>query len=181
MAEASDGDRIVHHEFDTDQDDPATAVAEAVADLRGEETTDLTTMYDQIDHMIDHLFSTPPDPGAQVQVEFTFEGYRITIEQDGTAEFVAPNAPVVLGEQAQGGFPRLSDAAILERIAMPVLLLQGARSHPFYAGVIGYLAERLGDASVREVPGAGHLGPVLAPEPVASELVRFLPPREQRV
>ncbi|WP_135366521.1 HalOD1 output domain-containing protein [Halosimplex halophilum] len=89
MAEASDGDKIVHREFDTDQDDPATAVAETVADLRGEETTDLATMYEQVDHMIDHLFSTPPSKDAQVQVEFTFEGYRITVDQDGTARFVA--------------------------------------------------------------------------------------------
>jgi hypothetical protein len=88
MAEASDDDRIVHRQFDTEQDDPATAVAEAVADLQGSETTDLSTMCEQVDHLVDHLFSTPPDPGAQVQVEFTFEGYRITVDQDGSARFV---------------------------------------------------------------------------------------------
>ncbi|ELZ19918.1 hypothetical protein C475_21509 [Halosimplex carlsbadense 2-9-1] len=89
MAEAPDGDRIVHREFDTDRDDPAIAVAEAVADLRGADTSDLSTMYDQVDHMIDHLFSTPPARDAQVQVEFTFEGYRITVDQDGSARFLA--------------------------------------------------------------------------------------------
>jgi hypothetical protein len=88
MTEASNGDRIVHRQFDTDQDDPATAVAEAVADLQEVETTDLETMYEQVDHLVDHLFSTPPDPGAQVQVEFTFEGYRVTVDQDGNARFV---------------------------------------------------------------------------------------------
>ncbi|WP_436930880.1 HalOD1 output domain-containing protein [Halosimplex halobium] len=91
MAEVPDGEQIVHREFDTDQDDPATAVAEAVADLRGEATTDIATMYETVDHMIDHLFSTPPSKDAQVQVEFTFEGYRITVDQDGNARFVAVN------------------------------------------------------------------------------------------
>jgi hypothetical protein len=82
-------EEIVHRQFDTDQDDPATAIAEAVADLKDTETTELTTMYEHVDHLVDHLFSNPPSPDAQVQVEFTYEDYRITVDQDGTARFVS--------------------------------------------------------------------------------------------
>ncbi|MFC7143006.1 HalOD1 output domain-containing protein [Halosimplex aquaticum] len=88
MDEAPDSASIVHRQFDTDQDDPATAVAEAVADLEGCESTDLATMYEHVDHVIDHLFSNPPSPEAQIQVEFSYEGYRIAIDQDGAARFV---------------------------------------------------------------------------------------------
>jgi len=40
------------------------------------------------DGVLDHLFSNPPSAEAQMEVTFSYEGYRITIEQDGTAEFV---------------------------------------------------------------------------------------------
>ncbi|WP_436928021.1 HalOD1 output domain-containing protein [Halosimplex amylolyticum] len=88
QTEQSEETSIVHRQFDTDRDDPAMAVAEAVADLEGCEPTDLTTMYDHVDHVIDNLFSNPPSPEAQIQVEFSYEGYRITIDQSGDARFV---------------------------------------------------------------------------------------------
>jgi len=59
-----------------------------VADLEGKDQADLATIYECIDHMIDHIFSVPPAPEAQVRVEFSYEGYRITVEQNGHAEFV---------------------------------------------------------------------------------------------
>ncbi|WP_415383470.1 HalOD1 output domain-containing protein [Halosimplex sp. TS25] len=88
QTEQSEEASIVHRQFDTDQDDPATAVAEAVADMENCESTDLATMYEHVDHVIDHLFSNPPSPEAQIQVEFTYESYRITVDQDGSARFV---------------------------------------------------------------------------------------------
>jgi hypothetical protein len=87
--DTTDQDRaIVRRQFDTEQDEPATAVAETVASLEHRESTDLTTMYDCIDHVLEHVFSNPPSPEAQVQVTFTYEGYRITVDQDGGARFV---------------------------------------------------------------------------------------------
>ncbi|WP_459190719.1 HalOD1 output domain-containing protein [Halosimplex sp. J119] len=88
QTDQSDQTSIVHREFDTEQDDPASAIAEAVAEMEGCESTDLATMYERVDHVIDHLFSTPPAPEAQIQVEFSYEGYRITVDQDGDARFV---------------------------------------------------------------------------------------------
>lgn len=79
---------IVRRELETDRENPAVEVAEVVADLEDKEQTDLATVYDCIDHVVDHIFSTPPAPEAQVRVEFSYEGYRITVDQDGYAEFV---------------------------------------------------------------------------------------------
>lgn len=45
-------------------------------------------LWETIDHVVDHIFSDPPSPDAQVQVTFTYEGYRITVEQDGTTKLV---------------------------------------------------------------------------------------------
>ena len=80
---------IVHRQLDPDRDDLAVEVAEVVADLEGCEPDQLATMYGCIDGVIEHILSDPPSPEAQAVVEFTYEGYRITIEQDGTARFVA--------------------------------------------------------------------------------------------
>jgi predicted lipoprotein len=79
---------IIHRELDTSTDDPAVQVAEVVAELEGRDATDLSTMWEYADGVLDHLFSTPPDPEAQMEVEFSYESYRITVEQGGTATFV---------------------------------------------------------------------------------------------
>ena len=78
----------VHWEFDTDQAEPSVDVAKVVAELERKESTDLSAVYDTIDHMIEELFSEPPVPEAQAVLQFSYEGYRITLNQDGYATFM---------------------------------------------------------------------------------------------
>ena len=87
MTEPHD-DGIVHRELNTDRAEPAVGIAEVVADLEGTPVTELPTTYDCIDGILDGLYSNPPSLEAQVTVEFTYSGYRITVEQSGVAEFV---------------------------------------------------------------------------------------------
>jgi len=79
---------IIHRDLDTDIENPAAAVAQVVADLEGKDVTDLSSMYECIDSVLENLFSEPPDPEAQMEIKFSYETYRITVYQDGTAEFV---------------------------------------------------------------------------------------------
>lgn len=79
---------IVRRELDTDADNPAVEVARAVADLEDTEATDLSNMYDCVDSVLDELFSTPPADEARMAISFSYANYRITVEQDGLAEFV---------------------------------------------------------------------------------------------
>lgn len=79
---------IIHRAIDTDAEEPGVQVAEAVADIEGKESTDLTTTYECTDGVLNNIFSNPPSPDAQMQVTFSYEGYRITIEQNGDAKFV---------------------------------------------------------------------------------------------
>ncbi len=81
-------DEIVQRELDTDAENPAMAVVEVVADLEGTDATELATAWGCIDDVLDAVFSNPPAPEAQVQVTFSYEGYRITVEQNGRATFV---------------------------------------------------------------------------------------------
>ena len=77
-----------HWEFDVDQEDPEVIVAEVIAELEGRDSTDLPPVYDTIDHLIQTLFSDPPDPKAQAVIQFSYEGYRINLDQDGHATFM---------------------------------------------------------------------------------------------
>ncbi len=87
MANPPESD-LVHRELDTEAENPGVQVAEAVADIEGRAATDLAIIYDCVDGMLDQVFSNPPSPDAQLQVTFSYEGYRITVEQDGEATFV---------------------------------------------------------------------------------------------
>lgn len=79
---------IIHRELDTDAENPGVHVAEAVADLEDRDATNLSSMWDCVDGALDNIFSNPPAPEAQLEVTFSYETYRITVEQTGDAKFV---------------------------------------------------------------------------------------------
>lgn len=82
-----DGGDVVYRTFDVEEADPNVSVARTVAELEDVDTGELTPLYDCIDHVLEHLFSNPPVPAAETEVTFSYEGYRITVEQDGSAVF----------------------------------------------------------------------------------------------
>jgi len=86
-------------------------------------------------------------------------------------ETLAANIPSFLQELAE--YDHAVDDAVLGAIDMPVLLLHGSRTAAWYRDSVAYLAQRVHDPAVAEIPGVGHLGPSLAPEHVADELTRF--------
>lgn len=81
-------DESTHRELATERDAPAAQIAEIVADLEGVAPDTLTPVWDSTNHVIAHMFSTPPSTEAEMEVTFTYEGYRIAVEQDGTAQLV---------------------------------------------------------------------------------------------
>jgi hypothetical protein len=83
---------VVRRTFDIDEADPNVSVARTVAELEGTDTEELTPLYDCIDHVLEHIFSNPPIPAAKTEISFSYEGYRITVEQDGSATFVKQRA-----------------------------------------------------------------------------------------
>ena len=87
MNETQD-DEIIHRELDTTRDSPSAEIAEIVADLEDTDSDELASVWRCIDDMLTSLFSDPPSPDAQLVVTFSYEGYRITVEQNGTARFV---------------------------------------------------------------------------------------------
>jgi len=71
--------------------------------------------------------------------------------------------------------PRSTDPEALGSVIAPVLLLRGQQTllGTWFADAARHIAEHVSDPHVRELPGAGHFAPLLAPEPMAKELIRF--------
>jgi len=71
--------------------DPSTAeydLLELIADMESVEIEELPSLYTEVDHFVEKLFDEPPSPDAQLEVQFSYAGYRITIAQDGQVKFV---------------------------------------------------------------------------------------------
>ena len=88
--ESDPDDRIVHRQIDIDRSTPTEAVVEIVAETEGVPQHSLDPLWTVADHMIAELFSTPPSPEAQMTVTFSYEGYRIEIEQNGRLRLIKP-------------------------------------------------------------------------------------------
>jgi len=71
--------------------------------------------------------------------------------------------------------PRSTDPEALQKITAPVLILRGKQTvlGTFFADAARHIARHVSDPHVGDLAGAGHFGPVIAPEPMAKELIRF--------
>ncbi|WP_205254576.1 MULTISPECIES: HalOD1 output domain-containing protein [Halorussus] len=77
------GTEIYHRKVTPDVEEATRSLLRLVANLENCEVTDLPPLYDCIDHMVEHLFDSPPSPEAQTELEFSYFGYRIRIDQSG--------------------------------------------------------------------------------------------------
>ncbi|WP_340100335.1 HalOD1 output domain-containing protein [Salinibaculum salinum] len=71
--------------------DPSTAeydLLERIAELGGTDIEELPSLYMEVDHFVESLFEVPPSPAAQMEIRFSYAGYRITIAQSGTVKLV---------------------------------------------------------------------------------------------
>lgn len=86
MDEEEKKDRTVHHQdLKAGDEEPKETLIYLIAAVTGKEPTKLTPLYSTIDHLIEELFTSPPPAKSQAQIEFYWEGCRITIYHDGNA------------------------------------------------------------------------------------------------
>ena len=87
--DSSELDRdTVSRVFDPEGDDPNMKVLAVISDLEDCDPRDCSPLYTTIDDVIADIYEDPPSPDADVEITFSYEGYRITLRQDGRAEFV---------------------------------------------------------------------------------------------
>lgn len=61
---------------------------EIIAELEGRAIDELPSLYDEIDHFIELLFKNPPSPKSQLELEFSYNGYRVSMDQSGHVKLV---------------------------------------------------------------------------------------------
>jgi hypothetical protein len=80
--------RIFHRKVTPEAEEANESLLRLIANLERCEVTDLPPLYDQIDHMVEHLFTEPPPTDAQAELEFSYHGYRIELDQTGDVKFM---------------------------------------------------------------------------------------------
>ncbi|HEX6195487.1 MAG TPA: alpha/beta fold hydrolase [Jiangellaceae bacterium] len=69
--------------------------------------------------------------------------------------------------------PAAEDPAVLGAISVPVLVLHGSGTKPFFAASARHVAAHVPDARVQEISGTGHAAPLTHPEALADALIEF--------
>jgi len=92
MAERTDSpsDQIetVKRTISTDPRDAELELLEIVAELEDAEIERLPSLYTRVDHFVEALFDDPPAEEAQMEIAFSYAGYRISLTQSGEATLV---------------------------------------------------------------------------------------------
>ena len=84
-----------------------------------------------------------------------------------------PNLLDLLQQWSEYEGPTPDDPAVLGAISAPVLVLHGADTTPFLTASARYVADRVPNARVHEISGAGHAALLTHPEALAEALTEF--------
>jgi len=70
----------------------------------------------------------------------------------------------------------IADPAVLGAISVPVLVLLGSDTKRLFAASARAVTDRVPNARMREIPGAGHAGPLTHPAALAEAFTEFFEP-----
>lgn len=79
---------MVHEHITPDAGTAEYDLLEILADLEGKEIDEFPSLYTQVNHFVESLFDDPPAPESQMEIRFSYAGYRITITQRGEVKLV---------------------------------------------------------------------------------------------
>lgn len=71
--------------------DPNTAehdLLAIVADMECVAIDELPSFYNEAGHFVEELFETPPSEAAQMEITFSYAGYRVTLNRKGEVKLV---------------------------------------------------------------------------------------------
>lgn len=82
------GSGVVRDHITPDADTAEYDLLEIIATLEGKDIEELPSLYTQVNHFVESLFEDPPSPESQMEIRFSYAGYRITITQSGDVKLV---------------------------------------------------------------------------------------------
>ena len=74
--------------INTGIDEPSRVIKAHIAELDGRAEGELSRVHRCVDDILTDIFREPQPTDARMQVAFTYEGYRIYVDQLGLATFV---------------------------------------------------------------------------------------------
>jgi len=122
------------------------------------------------------------DEAARAFAAFPFDDDEIALlEEVGYLEAAGRYVPNLLNhlqKVMEQGDP-IADPAVLGAISAPVLVLLGSDTKRLFAASARAVTDRVPDARMQEVPGAGHAGPLTHPEALAEAFTEFFSSAQQ--
>jgi pimeloyl-ACP methyl ester carboxylesterase len=89
----------------------------------------------------------------------------------------AINIPVFLTEEAEKAKPSVPSPtapSVLSKITVPVLILHGLQTTPWFVDSVNYIAEHVENPFVQKIHHAAHFGICTYPDVIADEIAMFL-------
>jgi hypothetical protein len=83
-----DDSGIVRRQIPPNPETSEYDLLEILAEVEGCDIEALPSLYNEVEHVVETLFKTPPSAGAQMSVSFSYAGYRITIDRSGAVKLV---------------------------------------------------------------------------------------------
>jgi pimeloyl-ACP methyl ester carboxylesterase len=90
-----------------------------------------------------------------------------------------PNLLQLLQQAVKYQGPTADDPGVLGAISVPVAVLQGSDTKPFFTTSARHVTTHVPNARVHEIPGVGHAAPLTQPEALAEALTEFFWPAQQ--
>jgi pimeloyl-ACP methyl ester carboxylesterase len=119
---------------------------------------------------------------ARAFLSFPFNDEETAVaDEAGYFEATGRYVPTLLDQLPQtmeSEGPDPDDPVVLGAISAPVLVLYGSDTKPFLAAGARHVAEHVPNATLREIPGAGHAAPLTHPEALAEALIEFFSPSQ---
>jgi pimeloyl-ACP methyl ester carboxylesterase len=114
---------------------------------------------------------------------FPFNDAEVALADDAgyfeAAGRYVPNLLEAFRRLAQHEGPTADDPAVLGAIPIPVLVVHGADTKPFWIRGARHVADHVRKARIQAIPGAGHAVPLTHPMALAEALTGFFSPAQR--
>lgn len=81
-------DGFVQRTIDPNSETAEYDLLEIIAEEDGVEMDELPSLYEQVGHFVGQLFDDPPSDEAQMEIQFSYAGYRVKVSQEGHVTLV---------------------------------------------------------------------------------------------
>lgn len=85
---AADENGFVQREIEPNPETAEYDLLEIIAEEESVEMDKLPSLYDQVGHFVEQLFDEPPSDEAQMEIQFSYAGYRVKVSQEGHVTLV---------------------------------------------------------------------------------------------